>query len=59
MGRVSAYTGQLVRWTDLTAEIGRYYNLKLSPTAEDFERGSVVAPKEEVAPIPGAGRAET
>ncbi len=53
MGRVSAYTGQLVRWTDLTAENGRYYNLKLSPTAEEFERGEVVAPKEDVVPRAG------
>ncbi len=56
MGRVSAYTGQLVRWTDLTAENGRYYNLKLSPTAEDFERGEVVAPKEDVVPRAGADK---
>lgn len=59
MGRVSAYTGQLVRWTDLTAENGRYYDLKLSPAAEDFERGEVVAPKEEVAPRPGGERKAT
>ncbi len=59
MGRVSAYTGQLVRWTDLTTENGRYYNLKLSPTAEDFERGEVVAPQEDVAPRPGAERKES
>lgn len=58
MGRVSAYTGQLVRWTDLTAENGRYYNLKLSPTAEDFERGEVEMPKEEVVPRAGADRAK-
>lgn len=54
MGRVSAYTGQLVRWTDLTNENGRYYGLTLSPSAEDFERGEVVAPQEDVAPRPGA-----
>lgn len=53
MGRVSAYTGQLVRWTDLTLETGPYYNVRLSPTAEDFESGSVVAPPEGAVPQPG------
>lgn len=54
MGRVSAYTGQLVRWSDLTTAGGPFYDLKLTPTAEDFEQGNVVAPPEGVVPIPGA-----
>jgi myo-inositol 2-dehydrogenase/D-chiro-inositol 1-dehydrogenase len=54
MGRISAYTGQLVRWTDLTVAGGPYYDLRLSPTAEDFESGTVVAPAEGVVPIPGS-----
>lgn len=54
MGRVSAYTGQFVRWTDLTTPGARYYDLALAPTAEDFERGEVKAPEEGVAPVPGS-----
>ncbi len=55
MGRISAYTGQLVRWSDLTDPQSRapWYNLHLSPTAEDFEKGTVVAPPDEIASIPG------
>ena len=53
MGRISAYTGQLVRWSDLTTVGGTYYDLRLSPTAEDFEKGTVVAPAEGVVPVPG------
>jgi myo-inositol 2-dehydrogenase / D-chiro-inositol 1-dehydrogenase len=54
MGRIAAYTGQLVRWTDLTTNTeSPWYNLTLSPTAIDFETGNVVAPKEEVCALPG------
>lgn len=53
MGRISAYTGQLVRWTDVASPGGAHYDLRLSPTPEDFEHGEVVAPAENVAPIPG------
>jgi len=54
MGRISAYTGQTVRWSDLmTSQNSPYYNLTLTPTAEDFEKGDVKAPKDDVAPIPG------
>lgn len=56
MGRISAYTGQMVRWTDLTSPGAAYYDLKLSPTAEDFETGNVVAPPEGVVPIPGSDK---
>ena len=58
MGRVSAYTGQLVRWADVAQAGGRYHELRLTPAAEDFERGEVAAPREEVAPTPGAEKAE-
>ncbi|MGJ8650263.1 MAG: Gfo/Idh/MocA family protein [Opitutaceae bacterium] len=52
-GRISAYTGQLVRWVDLTVNTkSPFYSMQLSPSALDFERGSVILP-EEVAPIPG------
>lgn len=53
MGRVSAYTGQIVRWNDLTKnESSPFYNLTCSPTALDFEKGSVKMP-EEKPPVPG------
>jgi len=54
MGRISAYTGQIVRWSDLTKnEKSQWYNLTLKPTALDFEQGTVVAPQENVIPVPG------
>jgi predicted dehydrogenase len=52
-GRISAYTGQLVRWVDLVSnEKSPFYAMQLSPSALDFERGSVVLPPE-VPPVPG------
>ena len=54
MARMSAYTGQLVRWSDLTTNTqSPWYNFKMSPSAADFENGNVVAPKDGVCPIPG------
>jgi len=54
MGRISAYTGQIVRWSDLTRnEKSPLYNLTLKPAAVDFEQGTVVAPPENVIPLPG------
>lgn len=54
MGRISAYTGQLVRWADLTKnEDSPWYNLRMDPSAADFEEGTVVAPVENVIPLPG------
>jgi predicted dehydrogenase len=55
MGRISTYTGKLVRWKDLTEnQDSPWYNLTLKPTAADFETGNLVAPPDDVAPIPGA-----
>ena len=54
MGRISAYTGQMVRWADLTRPGSALYDLRLAPTADDFEKGDVVAPAENVAPVPGS-----
>ena len=55
MGRISAYTGQLVRWKDLTEnEQSPWYNLTLTPTAMDFENGTVKAPVDDIVPIPGS-----
>ena len=54
MGRISAYTGQLVRWKDLAEdERSPWYNLTLKPTALDFENGTVTAPPDDIAPVPG------
>ena len=54
MGRISAYTGQIVRWSDLTKNTNSpWYNLALTPTARDFENGTVVAPPENSIPLPG------
>ena len=54
MGRISTYTGKLIRWSDLTEnKNSQWYNLTLKPTAEDFETGEVEAPPDDVAPIPG------
>ncbi len=54
MGRISAYTGQIVRWSDVAEnEESEWYNFALSPSAEAFEEGEVELPEEEVAPVPG------
>lgn len=53
MGRISSYTGELVRWNDLMKnESSPFYNLTCAPTALDFEKGPIVLPKEEP-PVPG------
>lgn len=53
MGRISAYTGELVRWNDLTKnESSPLYSMACTPAAIDFEKGPVTMP-EEVPPIPG------
>ncbi len=57
MGRISAYTGQLVRFSDLmTNEKSPLYNFACTPTALDFEKGPIELP-EEVPPVPGKARA--
>jgi predicted dehydrogenase len=54
MGRIACYTGRLVRWSDLTTNTSSpWYNLSLSPSPADFENDKVVAPKDNVYPIPG------
>jgi myo-inositol 2-dehydrogenase/D-chiro-inositol 1-dehydrogenase len=57
MGRISAYTGKLIRWRDLMENTDSpWYNLTLKPTALDFEKGPVEAPPDDVVPIPGSER---
>lgn len=54
MGRISAYTGQMVRWVDLSErQDSQWYNLTLTPTAEDFETGNVKAPLDGIIAVPG------
>lgn len=53
MGRISAYTGQLVRWDDLVKnEQSPFYQQLCSPAAIDFEKGEIKLPAE-VQPVPG------
>ncbi len=53
MGRISAYTGEFVRWGDLmTNESSPHFKYACSPSPLDFEKGTVKMPAE-VAPIPG------
>ena len=54
MGRIASYTGKMVRWKDVVENANTpWYNLTCSPSAEDFEKGSVKAPADEIAPVPG------
>jgi predicted dehydrogenase len=53
MGRISAYTGEAVRWNDLVKnESSPHFGAICAPTALDFEKGPIQLPLE-VAPIPG------
>ena len=53
MGRISAYTGELVRWNDLMSnDKSPFYNMACAPAPIDFEKGDVKAPAEEP-PVPG------
>jgi len=56
LGRISTYTGQMVRWDEMMVDPKKkpeIYNLAVKPTAEDFETGNVEIPKEGAFPIPG------
>ena len=53
MGRMSAYTGQIIRWVDVMEnKDSEFYNYACTPGALDFEKGDVKMP-EEVPAIPG------
>ncbi len=55
MGRMSAYTGQLIRWSDVMQnEKSDFYKYACTPTALDFEEGDIELPAE-VPPVPGKG----
>jgi hypothetical protein len=58
LGRTAAYTGKKIEWKhmmdpDPKVHKPEIYNLTLSPTADDFEKGTVKAPPDEVFPLPG------
>jgi len=56
MGRISAYTGRMVTWEEIMVDPNKnpaLYNLQLKPAPEDFERGTVEMPQENVVPVPG------
>ncbi len=55
MGRISAYTGQTVRLSDiLTNKESPFYNMNFKPSALDFEgAGDIELPSEGVVPLPG------
>ncbi|MEO8617127.1 MAG: Gfo/Idh/MocA family oxidoreductase [Luteolibacter sp.] len=53
MGRMSAYTGDMIRWSDLMKnESSPLFNFACTPAAIDFEKGPIKLP-EEVPPVPG------
>lgn len=53
ISRMSAYTGQLIRWSDVTQnEKSPFFNYTCLPTALDFEKGPIELPAE-VPPVPG------
>ena len=53
MGRMSAYTGEMVRWNDLVKnDQSPFYNLLCAPAALDFEKGPIKLPAE-VPAVPG------
>ncbi len=55
-GRISAYTGKLVRWRDMMEnEKSPLYAMQVSPSPLDFEKGDIVLP-EEVPSIPGEAK---
>ncbi|MCR4412084.1 MAG: Gfo/Idh/MocA family oxidoreductase [Thermoguttaceae bacterium] len=58
LGRISAYTGKQVFWDEMMVDPAKnpaVYNLTLKPTAEDFEKGTVEIPKENVVALAGTG----
>jgi predicted dehydrogenase len=56
LGRVATYTGQVALYRDLMEDPAAkpdLYNLKVTPTAEDFLNGTVQVPEEGVIALPG------
>jgi hypothetical protein len=56
LGRISAYAGQQVFWSEIMEDPAKkpaFYNLTLRPSAEDFEKGTVEVPAENIFAAPG------
>lgn len=55
MGRDAAYTGRRIEWKEYTDPEAKsdLYDKAYATTSEDFEAGKVVAPKDDVVPVPG------
>jgi len=55
MGRDAAYTGRRIEWKEYMDPAAKsdLYDRAYATTSEDFEAGKVVAPKDDVVPIPG------
>ena len=56
MLRDSAYTGQMMRWDEMYLDPKKkpeIYNKACKPSADDFETGDIVYPKDGDAPVPG------
>jgi hypothetical protein len=55
MGRDAAYTGRRIEWKEYTDPQAKsdLFDKAYGTTSEDFESGKVVAPKDDVVPIPG------
>ncbi len=55
IGRMSAYTGQTIRWSDVTEnKKSKWFSYVCTPSPEDFEKGPITAPEDDVVPIPGS-----
>ncbi len=56
MSRLAAYTGKMIRWSDLMQNgNSEWFNYTSGISAEDFETGTVKLPAENKAPVPGDG----
>ncbi|MDF7822954.1 Gfo/Idh/MocA family oxidoreductase [Pontiellaceae bacterium B12227] len=57
MGRIACYTGKKVLWSDLFLNPkSEWYDFTHGIAAEDFEKGTVKLPPENVVPVPGDGK---
>lgn len=57
MGRMSCYTGQKILWGHLFEDPkSKWFDFHYAVQPEDFEKGTVRMPPENVAPVPGDGK---
>ena len=56
MGRLSAYTGGIVRWSDMMLNPdSEFYSIRALPAPGDFEIRTVFLPPENIVALPGDG----